>query len=163
MSAIFDFAAEYDLSAALTELRVAIRLRDGRGRNEDCSPCPTQINIVSIAAMHTPLPQWVISTDPNRPRARAYVCTTPESYRNLADYWRSMMRLTSRSKSKSEVSGQSGHCSARLLAALRPSRPGEFHPEPLTDPDLTLSRHPARATARRLPPSIEYRVPPVAG
>ena len=36
-----------------------------------------------------------------------------------------------------------------------PSRPGEFHPEPLTDPDLTLSRHPARATARRLPPSIE--------
>jgi predicted ATP-dependent endonuclease of OLD family len=28
-----------------------------------------------------------------------------------------------------------------------PSRPGEFHPEPLTDPDLTLSRHPARATA----------------
>ena len=36
-----------------------------------------------------------------------------------------------------------------------PSRPGEFHPEPLTDPDLTLSRHPARATNRRLPPSVE--------
>ena len=34
-----------------------------------------------------------------------------------------------------------------------PSRPGESHPEPLTDPDLTLSRHPARATERRLPPS----------
>ena len=34
-------------------------------------------------------------------------------------------------------------------------RPGEFHPEPLTDPDLTLSRHPARATNRRLPPSVE--------
>src|SRR6476660_8448254 len=44
-----------------------------------------------------------------------------------------------------------------------PSRPGEFHPEPLTEPDLTLSRHPARATARRLPPSIEHRTPPVAG
>jgi hypothetical protein len=28
---------------------------------------------------------------------------------------------------------------------------------------LTLSRHPARATARRLPPSIESRAPPVAG
>ena len=27
-----------------------------------------------------------------------------------------------------------------------PSWPGEFHPEPLTEPDLTLSRHPARAT-----------------
>jgi hypothetical protein len=26
-----------------------------------------------------------------------------------------------------------------------PSRPGEFHPEPLTDPDLILSHHPARA------------------
>jgi hypothetical protein len=38
---------------------------------------------------------------------------------------------------------------------LRPSRPEEFHPEPLTDPDLTLSRDPARATARRLPPSVE--------
>ena len=36
-----------------------------------------------------------------------------------------------------------------------PSRPGEFHPEPLTDPDWILSHHPARATARRLPPSVE--------
>jgi hypothetical protein len=37
-----------------------------------------------------------------------------------------------------------------LLLAIHllvPSRPGEFHPEPLTDPDLTLSRHPARAIA----------------
>ena len=47
--------------------------------------------------------------------------------------------------------------------ALMPSRPGEFHPEPLTDPDLILSHHPARATVRRLPPSVEYRVPPVSG
>ena len=41
------------------------------------------------------------------------------------------------------------------LGRLMPSRPGEFHPEPLTDPDLTLSRHPARATERRLPPPVE--------
>ena len=27
-----------------------------------------------------------------------------------------------------------------------PSWPGELHPEPLTDPDLNLSIHPARAT-----------------
>src|SRR5271166_6225338 len=40
MSAIFIFAAAYDLSAALTELRVAIRLCDGRGRNEDCCSRP---------------------------------------------------------------------------------------------------------------------------
>jgi hypothetical protein len=37
-----------------------------------------------------------------------------------------------------------------------PSRPGEFHPKPLTDPDVILSHHPARATARRLPPSAEH-------
>ena len=36
-----------------------------------------------------------------------------------------------------------------------PSRPGEFHPESLTDPDLILSHHPARVIARRLPPSAE--------
>ena len=41
------------------------------------------------------------------------------------------------------------------LARQLPSRPGEFHPEPLTDPDVTLSRHPARATERRLPPPVE--------
>jgi len=46
---------------------------------------------------------------------------------------------------------------------LAPSRPGEFHPEPLTDPDLILSHHPARATVRRLPPSVTCQVPPVAG
>jgi hypothetical protein len=45
------------------------------------------------------------------------------------------------------------HDAAPATAAL-PSRPGEFHPEPVTEPDLTLSRHPARATARRLPASI---------
>src|ERR1017187_9014817 len=36
-----------------------------------------------------------------------------------------------------------------------PSRPEEFRPEPLTDPDLILSHHPARVIARRLPPSAE--------
>src|SRR5207244_3012542 len=36
-----------------------------------------------------------------------------------------------------------------------PSRPREFHPEPLTEPDLILSHHPARAIARRPPPSVE--------
>ena len=46
------------------------------------------------------------------------------------------------------------HRAETVLFAL-PSRPGEFHPEPLTDPDMTLSCHPARATARRLPPSVE--------
>src|SRR2546425_6955413 len=58
--------------------------------------------------------------------------------------------------------GQSGlpSCALRLLSL--PSRPREFHPEPLTDPDLNLSIHPARAIDRRLPPSVELRAPPVA-
>ena len=43
-----------------------------------------------------------------------------------------------------------------------PSRPREFHPEPLTELDLILSYHPARATVRRLPPSVEFRARPVA-
>ena len=34
----------------------------------------------------------------------------------------------------------------RIFFALMPSRPGEFHPEPLTEPDLSLSTYPARAT-----------------
>ena len=47
-----------------------------------------------------------------------------------------------------------------VVALLLPSRPGEFHPEPLTDPDLILSHHPARAIARRLPASTERRALP---
>src|SRR5262252_9919891 len=43
------------------------------------------------------------------------------------------------------------------VSATLPSRPGEFHPEPLTDPDVILSHHPARATERRPPPSVEKR------
>jgi hypothetical protein len=49
----------------------------------------------------------------------------------------------------------SGPTAERPAWQLRPSRPGEFHPEPLTDPDVILSHHPARAIARRLPPSAE--------
>jgi hypothetical protein len=36
-----------------------------------------------------------------------------------------------------------------------PSRPGEFRPEPLTDPCLTVSGHTARATPGRPAPSVE--------
>ena len=49
------------------------------------------------------------------------------------------------------------------LLLRQPSRPGELHPESLTDPDVILSHHPARATMRRLPPSIDDQVPPAAG
>ena len=42
-----------------------------------------------------------------------------------------------------------------------PSRPGEFHPEPLTGPYVSVSTHTARATPKgcRLPP---HRAPPVS-
>ncbi len=59
---------------------------------------------------------------------------------------------------KSPVWSLLGHsCRARQGAARwrLPSRPREFRPEPLTEPDLILSHHPARAIARRLPPSAE--------
>src|SRR5271167_1994339 len=41
------------------------------------------------------------------------------------------------------------------VADKLPSRPGELHPEPLTEPDVRLSPHTARATRRRLPPSAD--------
>src|SRR6266496_5223542 len=49
------------------------------------------------------------------------------------------------------------------VASPPPSRPGEFHPEPLTEPDLNLSAYPARATHGRLPssPNIEFLRLPV--
>ena len=45
--------------------------------------------------------------------------------------------------------------SRRPRQLLMPSRPREFHPEPLTDPYVILSHHTAPAIARRLPPSAE--------
>ena len=44
---------------------------------------------------------------------------------------------------------------------IGPVGPGVFHPEPLTEPDVNLSIHTARVTARRLLPSINCRVPPL--
>ena len=41
------------------------------------------------------------------------------------------------------------------VACPRPSRPAEFHREPLTEPDLNLSSYPARATHGRLPSSSD--------
>jgi hypothetical protein len=74
MSVIFIFAS-YDLSAALTELGVAVRLCDGHGRNEDCPSHPKQINTISTAAMHTPFPRWVKSP---HYRAAALLSASPQ-------------------------------------------------------------------------------------
>jgi hypothetical protein len=64
---------------------------------------------------------------------------------------------TSRSPAEMSVHWGSADSTPMMrFGPFMPSRPGEFHPEPLTDPDLILSHHPARATARRLPPSAEH-------
>ena len=47
------------------------------------------------------------------------------------------------------------HSGLAWLCFLLPSRPGEFRPEPLTDPCLTVSGHTARATRGRPAPSAE--------
>src|SRR5664280_1610941 len=39
---------------------------------------------------------------------------------------------------------------------ILPSRPGELHPEPLTEPCVNLSIYTARATEKRLPPSVQH-------
>jgi hypothetical protein len=67
-----------------------------------------------------------------------------------------------RSTLETEIARLQGE-NATLKKELLPSRPGELHPESLTDPDVILSHHPARATMRRLPPSIDDQVPPAAG
>jgi hypothetical protein len=54
------------------------------------------------------------------------------------------MRLPSLSKSKSEVSGQSGHCSARLLATLCAKRRPEQVQQGGAEPglfDYLVGRH----------------------
>src|SRR5712672_1482490 len=44
---------------------------------------------------------------------------------------------------------------AATMRSFLPSRPGEFHPEPLTDPYVNLSIPTALVISRRLPPSAE--------
>jgi hypothetical protein len=65
MFAIFIFAAAYDLSAALTELPVAVRLSAMAAVATRIAP--PQITIISTAAMHTLFPRWVKSVGSTRP------------------------------------------------------------------------------------------------
>ena len=44
------------------------------------------------------------------------------------------------------------------------SSPGEFHPQALTDPDVTVSRHPALIIQLPSPATLPYPlVPPISG
>jgi hypothetical protein len=60
----------------------------------------------------------------------------------------------------SVVGGKAEDIYSGRVFRILPSRPGEFHPEPLTDPDLILSHHPARAIAQSLSASTERKAPP---
>jgi len=45
-----------------------------------------------------------------------------------------------------------------------PSSPGEFHPQALTDPDVTVSRHPARIISPQSSSGLAYPLaPPITG
>ena len=53
--------------------------------------------------------------------------------------------------------GTQKSASGEQVTPSPPSRPGELHPEPLTDPDVNLSLHPARATREGYPASSLLR------
>jgi hypothetical protein len=48
-------------------------------------------------------------------------------------------------------------CVIQKAGQLLPSRPGEFHPEPLTDPDVNLSIHTAYRLLPLLVDPIQWR------
>ena len=56
-------------------------------------------------------------------------------------------RKSSCPKSKSALPPGTDVPDGVAVGPVLPSRPGEFHPEPLTEPDVILSHHPAHAIA----------------
>jgi hypothetical protein len=51
-----------------------------------------------------------------------------------------------------------------MLEAEESSSPGEFHPQALTDPDVTVSRHPALIIQLPFPATLPYSlIPPISG
>src|SRR5258707_8126409 len=57
--------------------------------------------------------------------------------------------------------GWCGHAVRNSIQPPLPNRPGEFHPEPLTDPDLNLSIHPREGCRLPAEPSGSSRFDPV--
>jgi len=69
---------------------------------------------------------------------------------NLARGWRTAMGHLRRVDTTASMSARPQKAAVLLryhALALRPSRPGEFHPEPLTEPYVNLSIHTARVIA----------------
>ncbi len=91
------------------------------------------------------------STDNSLGGSSLHWCSAPSgrTFRSWLKAEVTGSRIYVRSTPSNRHSGQGWEC-LRL-----PSRPGEFHPEPLTEPDVILSHHPAHAITRRLPPSAE--------
>jgi hypothetical protein len=94
---------------------------------------------------------------PQKPGWEASTCAASAHFGDVASWHETVMPALS---PQVRYDGMNGPRSVAVRGQVLPSRPGEFHPEPLTDPDLILSHHPARAIARRLPPSTERRAPP---
>jgi hypothetical protein len=74
---------------------------------------------------------------------------------SVEDVWNWPKADVARAPRVVRFKGKSGLDADALSLPILPSRPGEFHPEPLTDPYVNLSIHTARVIARRLPPSAE--------
>jgi len=54
--------------------------------------------------------------------------------------------------------------SEATLEVNESSSPGEFHPQALTDPDVTVSRHPALIIQLPSPATLPYPLaPPISG
>jgi len=55
-------------------------------------------------------------------------------------------------------------CVSVILEGEESSSPGEFHPQALTDTDVTVSRHPALIILLPLPATLPYLpAPPISG
>jgi predicted nucleic acid-binding protein len=116
-----------------------------------------------LCATARPRARWLWM--PSLPRSRS--STAPRSAPRIATSFGSPgsggATRSLRTADRVPARGCTASPSGRDPRQYWPSRPGEFHAEPRTEPDVTVSRHPARASARRLLPSIEHRVLPVAG
>ncbi len=92
---------------------------------------------------------------------RGYVSSPKNGKGRVVDIPTSTVAVLARVREVRQVEGAYQGVEARWLFPGRtadmpmPSSPGDFHPEALTDPYVTVSSHTARATHRRLPPSAD--------
>jgi len=104
-------------------------------------------------------PAFSFAEEPNGEDLDEMICAELESddwrEKELAEIRTENARLADEEQKLKELMNSVGMRPLPMKDRLMPSRPREFHPEPLTDPYVNLSIHTAPAIARKLPPSIE--------